>query len=76
MPVSDDIGQYQPGDIVTQLLPGNLPHILIVSSGMSGEAAGRPLVIQNIGAGAREDDTLFAYPRTGHFRFAPEAVAS
>ncbi len=76
LPVNDDIGQYQPGDLVTQLLPGNLPHILIVSSGMSGEAAGRPLVIQNIGAGAREDDTLFAYPRTGHFRFAPEAAAS
>ena len=62
---------YRPGDLVTQMLPGNLTHIVIVSSRTSTEAPGRPLVIQNIGAGASEDDTLFAYQRTGHYRFAP-----
>jgi hypothetical protein len=68
---SEDFTAYRPGDLVTQLLPGNLPHILIISSATSTEAPGRPLVIQNIGAGAKEDDTLFAYRRTGHYRFPP-----
>ena len=27
-----------------------------------------PLVLHNIGGGAREDDILFAYPITGHYR--------
>ncbi|WP_246662538.1 DUF1287 domain-containing protein [Rhizobium sp. P44RR-XXIV] len=71
LPLSEDFAAYRPGDLVTQMLPGNLTHIVIVSSKTSTEAPGRPLVIQNIGAGASEDDTLFAYQRTGHYRFAP-----
>jgi uncharacterized protein YijF (DUF1287 family) len=71
LPVSEGFGDYQPGDLVTQMLPGNLPHIVIVSSAVSTEVPGRPLVIQNIGQGAKEDDTLFEFPRTGHYRFAP-----
>ncbi len=71
LPLSEDFTAYRPGDLVTQMLPGNLTHIVIVSSKTSTEAPGRPLVIQNIGAGASEDDTLFAYQRTGHYRFAP-----
>ncbi|MER9574619.1 DUF1287 domain-containing protein [Mesorhizobium sp. M0189] len=31
----------------------------------------RGLVIHNIGGGAREEDTLFAFRQTGHFRFGP-----
>ncbi|NLS01433.1 DUF1287 domain-containing protein [Rhizobium sp. P38BS-XIX] len=73
LPLSEDFATYRPGDLVTQMLPGNLTHIVIVSSKTSTEAPGRPLVIQNIGAGASEDDTLFAYQRTGHYRFAPVA---
>ncbi|WP_246682946.1 DUF1287 domain-containing protein [Mesorhizobium sp. B2-8-3] len=69
--VSDDPADYQPGDLVTQMLPGNLTHIAIVSSNRSAEAPERPLVIHNIGRGAREEDTLFVFRRTGHFRFAP-----
>jgi uncharacterized protein YijF (DUF1287 family) len=37
----------------------------------SGLANGRPLIIHNIGAGAREEDILFAHPIVGHFRWAP-----
>jgi len=69
--LTEDFATYRPGDLVTQMLPGNLTHIVIVSSRTSTEAPGRTLVIQNIGAGASEDDTLFAYQRTGHYRFAP-----
>src|SRR5205823_5269681 len=56
------------GDLVSQLLPGNLAHIAIVSDTMS-EDGSTPLVIHNIGAGARREDTLFAFEVTGHYRF-------
>jgi uncharacterized protein len=59
---------YLPGDLVTWMLPGNLPHIGIVSDRRSSGSA-RPLVIHNIGAGPTEEDMLLAYPITGHYRF-------
>lgn len=59
---------YQPGDLVTWMLPGNLPHIGFVSD-RRDEQSGRPLIIHNIGAGPAEDDILFDYPITGHYRF-------
>jgi uncharacterized protein YijF (DUF1287 family) len=68
LPVSSDPAAYQAGDLVTQMLPGNLPHIAIVSDRKS--ASGVPLVIQNIGRGVSEDDGLFSFPITGHYRFA------
>ena len=71
LPVTADPADYLPGDLVTQMLPGNLPHILIVSSQVSADVPGCRLAIHNIGQGAREEDTLFAFPQTGHFRFAP-----
>jgi len=67
--VSRDGRDYRPGDIVTWRLPGNLPHIGIVSDQRSW--TGVPMVIHNIGAGAREENTLFAYPVTGHYRWKP-----
>ncbi|HET7842766.1 MAG TPA: DUF1287 domain-containing protein [Xanthomonadales bacterium] len=68
--VTRDAGDYDAGDLVTWLLPGNLPHIGIVSDRrMSGGT--RPLVLHNIGAGPVEDDILFAYPITGHYRWFP-----
>ena len=61
-------GAYLPGDLVTWMLPGNLPHIGIVSD-RAGLSASRPLIIHNIGAGPAEEDILFAYPITGHYRY-------
>ncbi|PWF55402.1 DUF1287 domain-containing protein [Massilia glaciei] len=66
LPVSARAQDYRAGDLVTWMLPGNLPHIGIVSDRAAG---GRPLVIHNIGAGTREEDALFAYRITGHYRF-------
>ncbi|HFC8507325.1 TPA: DUF1287 domain-containing protein [Neisseria subflava] len=57
---------YQAGDIVTWELKGNRPHIGIVSDRKIGD---RPLIIHNIGSGTREDDILYRYTITGHFRF-------
>jgi uncharacterized protein YijF (DUF1287 family) len=63
-------GNSQAGDIVTQLLPGNLPHIVIISDKQT--KAGTPLVIHNIGAGTREEDSLLAFKITGHYRYFPK----
>jgi uncharacterized protein YijF (DUF1287 family) len=67
LPVSGDAASYQPGDIVAWVLSGGQPHIGVVSDRRSDDGA-RPLVIHNIGLGAREEDALFAYRITGHFR--------
>lgn len=60
---------YLPGDLVTCTVPPNLPHIMIVSAKKT--PGGTPLVIHNIGRGAREENTLFTYPLTGHYRWFP-----
>jgi len=59
---------FATGDLVSQLLPGNLPHIAVVSNARSHDGA-TPLVIHNIGAGAREESTLLSFEITGHYRF-------
>lgn len=61
---------YQPGDVVSWMLPGNLPHIGIVSDERSADKQ-RPLIVHNIGAGPVQEDMLFNYPITGHYRFMP-----
>ena len=59
---------YQPGDIVTWMLPGNLPHIGIVSNQKS-PTSNNLKVVHNIGAGPKLDDMLFDYEITGHYRY-------
>ncbi len=67
VPVSDTADNYLPGDLVTWMLPGNLPHIGIVTAQMNGDAT-RPLIVHNIGWGTRVNDILFKYDITGHYR--------
>ena len=62
--------KYQPGDLVTQIIANKYPHIAIVSDKMSADGQ-RPLVIHNIGNGTKEEDSLYTYPITGHYRFIP-----
>lgn len=69
-PVSERAEDYRPGSIITQRLPGNRPHIAIVTHRAS-EDGQRPLVVHNIGAGARLEDSLFAFEITGHYRYRP-----
>lgn len=64
--ISDEKTAYLPGDLVTWDLGGNVPHIGIVSERHS--VFGPPLVIHNIGAGTREENILFRYRITGHYR--------
>lgn len=73
LPLTDEPTPYLPGDIVTWSLPGNLAHIGIVSDRIT--AQGTPLILHNIGHGAQEEDILFAYPMTGHYRIGSDSVA-
>lgn len=66
LPVTAEARDYQPGDLVTCTVAGKLPHIMVVSDRRND--SGTPLVIHNIGQGAREEDRLFEFPITGHFR--------
>mgnify|MGYP003320815086 FL=1 len=56
---------FKPSDLVTCLV-GNRPHIMIVSDRVADE--GTPLIIHNIGSGTKEEDRLFQYELTCHYR--------
>lgn len=64
--VNKDVECYLPGDIVTCLIGGDTPHIMVVSDRKSDK--GIPLVLHNEGGGTREEDRLFSYDITGHHR--------
>ena len=66
--VSDDPADYRPGDIVSWMLPGNNPHIGIVTNEKSADGE-RPLIVHNIGLGPKKDDMLFLFEITGHYRY-------
>jgi len=66
IPPNQDSAAFLPGDLVTCTVPPNLPHIMIVSNKTTPK--GEPLVIHNIGRGAQEEDRLFSFPHTGHYR--------
>jgi uncharacterized protein len=60
---------YLPGDIVAWDLGRGVLHVGIVTDRRA--PGGTPLVVHNIGAGAREDDILFRYAIIGHYRPPP-----
>jgi len=68
LPVTINPDDYVAGDIVSWMLPGNLPHIGIVIDLRSGDG-GKPLIVHNIGSGPVMADILFDYPITGHYRY-------
>jgi len=70
--LNTDASLYRPGDVVSWRLPGNLPHIGVVSTQVSTETR-RPLVVHNIGAGSQIEDVMFAWPQRGWFRYRPAA---
>jgi uncharacterized protein YijF (DUF1287 family) len=66
LPPGRDAEGYRPGDIVTWDLGGGLGHIGIISDRQA--ASGVPLVLHNIGRGTQEEDILFGFKITGHYR--------
>jgi hypothetical protein len=70
LPVTTNPADYRAGDLVTWMLPGNLPHIGIVVDRQTADG-NRPLIVHNIGRGPHMEDILFMYEVTGHFRYLP-----
>ena len=66
--VSDNERDYKPGDLVTWMLPGNLPHIGIVVNHGS-----RRWIVHNNGRGPVLENALFDFKITGHYRFKPKS---
>jgi uncharacterized protein YijF (DUF1287 family) len=69
--ISDDAKDYKTGDIVSWVLPGNLPHIGFIIDRVSAKS-GNPLIVHNMGRGPKVEDMLFNYKITGHYRYVPE----
>ncbi|MDF3014234.1 MAG: hypothetical protein K0Q78_2438 [Cellvibrio sp.] len=67
--ISNKAQDYQAGDLVTWMLPGNLPHIGVVTDKLSSDGL-RPLIVHNIGSGPQLEDMLFDYVISGHYRYA------
>ncbi len=65
----DGVRTFQAGDLVTCIVPPNLPHIMIVSDKSS--PAGRRLVLHNVGKGTQEEDRLADFRITGQYRVPP-----
>ena len=65
-PLTYEAADYLPGDLVAWDLGGGVLHIGLVSDRKA--VTGVPLVIHNIGAGAREENILFRYAIIGHYR--------
>jgi len=68
LPITKNPNDYVAGDIVSWMLPGNLPHIGIVIDSRSGDDS-KPLIVHNIGSGPVIEDILFNYQITGHYRY-------
>jgi uncharacterized protein YijF (DUF1287 family) len=67
--VSDEPGNYKPGDVIAWALPDGRPHIGIVTEQTTSDGK-RPLVMHNMGFGPQIEDMLFGFKITGHYRYA------
>ena len=63
---------WQPGDILTCRVDASLPHVAIISDKTT--PWGEPLVIHNIGLGAREERLIGRFGDERRFRFIPETA--
>jgi hypothetical protein len=68
---TSDPRDYAAGDLVTWMLPGNVPHIGIVTDRWTADGR-RPLIVHNIGNGPEMEDMLLSFRITGHYRYRGE----
>jgi uncharacterized protein len=68
LPVTRNPADYLPGDVVTWDLGEGNWHTGLVSN-LKSRLTGRSLIIHNVGAGASQQDVLFAWPILGHYRY-------
>jgi uncharacterized protein len=71
--ISGTPSAYAAGDIVTWELAAGVPHVGIVSDKKTAD--GTPLVVHNIGRGTAEENMLFNYTITGHYRYTPASMS-
>ncbi len=68
LPVSYNVKDYKPGDVVCWNLGGGITHIGLVANRKSPDGS-RFLIVHNIGAGQVLADRLFSYKIIGHYRY-------
>ncbi|MBL7705067.1 MAG: DUF1287 domain-containing protein [Taibaiella sp.] len=66
-PVTREGQDYLPGDIVTWVLSNGMTHIGVVSNNANHDKS-HYKIVHNIGGGQVEEDVLFDYKITGHYR--------
>ena len=66
--ISNNAGDYLPGDVIAWDLGNGLDHIGVVTNIWSMDQH-RCLIAHNIGAGARVEDVMFSWAITGHYRY-------
>jgi len=66
--ISQNPGDYSPGDLITWDLGEGVPHIGIVINQKSDDKK-RYLIVHNIGNGHEISDCLFTYKITGHYSY-------
>lgn len=68
LPITNDRGDYLPGDVVAWELSDGVEHIGILTN-LSSETDNHYLIVHNIGSGARVEDVLMAWKIIGHYRY-------
>jgi hypothetical protein len=68
LPVKGNPTDYLPGDVVAWDLGHGQTHIGLLVNQLSPDGR-RPMVVHNIGQGAREEDVLFNWKVVGHYRY-------
>ena len=66
--VTDNPKNYKPGEIVTWMINGKLPHIGIITHKKSPDGK-RLMVVHNVGNGQVLEDCLFEWKIVGHFKY-------
>jgi len=68
LPVTRRAEDYQPGELVTWDLGGDVPHIGIVVD-QKADRGRAYMLVHNIGRGPKMEDVLFNWKITGHYRY-------
>ena len=73
LPITTKAKDYRPGDIVAWKLLNGRDHVGVVTNKVTNN--GTPLVVHNIGWGARIEDVLFDWTITGHYRYPEDKIS-
>jgi uncharacterized protein YijF (DUF1287 family) len=66
--ITDNPNDYKPGELVTWILNGKLPHIGIITNKKSPDGK-RLMIVHNVGSGQVLEDCLFDWKIVGHFKY-------